>query len=197
MKRISPLAATLLLAVMAGACGGDRSASLTSPQAAAYDARPGHSPLPRVVHRAPGAPRFGTDSASFDAVAGRPGVVVIGFADGTPLAAFVAGPDALRGATLGGRPVRNGEKVRITMRRVDGDRFAVAMEPSGLVFNPAAQPRITFSYRWADPPPYHETLRVWSQDAGEPWRALEGADDSWLRTVSAPVPGFTQFAVGY
>lgn len=189
MKRIASLA--LVLAAAACAEGGrDAATPPTLPAVAA--AAP--APEARFLRRAPGAPAFARDAAVLEAAAGAAGEATLRFADGSPLAAFRVTGESLRGATIGGRPLLPGETVRITLASADPARFVVSLEPSGLVFNPAAPAELVVFHRHADARGARGPLAAWKQEKdGEPWTRVAGSDEPGRFRIS--VGGFTKYAV--
>lgn len=195
MNRFLRLGAALALLLAGPAC--DRAPSVTAPLVPEAELSKAQNAL-RFVHRDAKAPPFARARASFVAVAGEGNEMTIHFADGSPLATFRVGPESLRDATLGGARLAAGDTVRITLQMADGSRFLVDLQPSGLRFNPEAPAELVFHYRHAAAVRHPDRLTVWRQESeGDPWTRLGGTPSPETLTLSAPIDGFTRFAMSH
>ena len=196
MNRLRALAGVLLLVLLV-ACERDASGP-AAPYTLAPAAAVARGPRPNLVplrERAPGHRRHTT---TLVATAGEAGEATLYFADGSPLATFRLAPHSLRGASLRGLPISAGDSITITLARVPGGRFVVDLEPSGLVFNPAAPAELTFFYRHAALPPGRRRLGIWRREhADELWRPIGGRDAPESGSIPTEIRGFTFDALAH
>jgi hypothetical protein len=192
-RYVRPLAGVLLL--IAAACGQELRLTVPSPP----DAELSRQVVPlRFVHRDGQAPPFARETLELRAVAGSSGEVVARFVDGSPVATFRLLSGSLEGARLGDRLIQSGDSVVITMRLVDGARYMVDLQPSGIVFNPESPAELVFHYRHASQAARNGKLAVWKQEReGSPWQHLGGSNDPESRSFHVEVDGFTRFAMSH
>lgn len=187
MRRAIGIGALLLAA---GGCGDVSGAPMEAPSSLAAQKQTEST----FLERAADAPEFDADVVTIDARAGRAAADTLRFANGEPFAALQLDAETMRNATLRGVPVPRGTGVRITLARASRGRFVVEFQPSGLRFNPDAPARITFFHRHANP--RRAALQLWKQESDDAaWERLPGAARTDAASVSAPIDGFTKYAV--
>jgi hypothetical protein len=192
--RLVKLKVLLFLVALASGCSAEEPRA-TAPADAAAVETVARTAAVRFVQRSPSAPSFADEEIRLAATAGAAGEITLRFTDGSPFATFRTGEETLRGARLQGRPIPAGDTVWITMRRVDGSRFLVELEPSGLVFNPQAPAELVFHHRHSSYPVDQEAS-FWKQErVDSPWERIEARHDQASRTFRAPLEGFTKYAL--
>jgi hypothetical protein len=178
----------LLLAAWVGGCGDVSGAGVSAPTAPAAQRQAEGG----FLERAAGAPEFGVEVVAIEARAGVAASDTLRFANGEPYVALHLDAATMRGATLRGAPVT---EVRITLARASHGRFVAELQPSGLRFNPAAPARITFFHRHAAPR-RSAALQLWRQERDDaPWERVGGLGRADERAFTAPIDGFTKYAV--
>jgi hypothetical protein len=164
---------------------------------------------------APHAPPVAQKSVSFYAVRGEERQVRIvyharpGASDSTEFVRFTVPSQALV-QRPDGTPVAVGDSVLISLTVTDTLRLIVDFEPTGLRFAAGYPAQLTMSYAETDPDVNGDSVvnvldnalkslfQIWSQEQiGDPFRALESLVDKIRQTVSASVPGFTNYAIAY
>ena len=109
-----------------------------------------------------------------------------------------------------GAPIAQGDSLLITMAVVDTVRLIVDMQPSGLVFAPNREAKLTLWYIETDPDlnqdgvvdaidlQLESTLSTWRQEQlGDPWDRLSGVLDTGEDQIETEITGFTRYAVSY
>ncbi len=158
---------------------------------------------PVQVRLTPDAPRPAASEATFWAVQGHETGVDIGYRSsarlGTdqPFLRFRV-PAGTRLIDPTGRPLAEGDSVRIVVRVVPG-QLAVQLAPSGLRFEGQEAARLTLSYRYGDIAgrPTGD-LAIWYQpDGGGPWQEQRGRVDWDAKAIVADILHFSNYAVAY
>lgn len=186
----------LALALLAGCADLAPTAPFAAPEAVLH-ARGAVPQAPRFVHRAPHTAPFKNEVVGVTVRAGEAATLRLDFADGSPFAELHIGEESLRGATIDGVPVAEGEPLGITLRRIDASRYLVELQPAGLVFNPAAPAELVFHYENAALT-VGEPMSVWKQDRrGQAWEQAASQNDRGSRRMRAVVRDFTVFAMSY
>lgn len=170
----------------------------------------------QVLKLRPGVPPLEQTSASFYAKSGEAREVALYFTDGSGgrgslyfrlrLGAntLLTGPD--------GKPVAPGDSVLITVKLPDPNVLLFDLEPSGLRFSGTDPAELVISYAEADQDfngdgkrekdqkdqEIERRLGIWRQEApGKPFERLKSRLDEQLDQVTAPLDGFTRFAMSY
>lgn len=196
MKAIRLALPALLLTVAAGCFENNPAAPAASPDDALLSRSAGAQGI-NFVHRAPRTAPFHLQTTQLEVRAGEAASATLYFADGSPFAQLSLSPEALRGASVNGTPVANGETVQITLKRVDASRYLVELQPAGLQFNPDAPAELVFFYDNAVVPAAGQ-VGVWKQDQrGQGWQSTEHQDDRGTRQLRARVRDFTIYAMAH
>jgi len=179
----------VLLLAAVGGCGDVSGARMDALPAAQRQAERG------FLERAAGAPEFGVETVAIVARAGNATADTLRFANGEPFVALQLDAETMRGATLRGAPVPAGTPVVITMARASRGRFVAEFQPSGLRFNPHAPARLTFFHRHSAPR-RAAALQLWKQERDDAlWERVAGPARLGRESFSAPIDGFTKYAV--
>lgn len=168
---------------------------------------------PCFLRPADDAPPLADTVVSFYAVRGqqRVGRIVYrarpGASDSTELVRLTV-PANARLRRPDGTLVATGDSVLITMTVVDATRGVVYFAPAGLSFGPTQTAALRFSFAETDDDVNDDgavdatdaalqaTFAVWRQaDAASPWTALASTRSG--ETVTAQIPGFTNYALAY
>lgn len=170
---------------------------------------------PRLLHVTYDAPALATTQASFYAVKGQAAGVDIwyharpGRTDSLKFLAFRMGPSSLD-RRPDGSVIAPGDSVLITLSVTDPTHLKIESEPSGLRFASSDPP--TLRLFWvacgedlnydgvvdANDAAIAQQLSIWRQEgAGQPWLKVSSVADPGLKQVSAPLSGFTGYAISY
>lgn len=194
-RRTARLALALFLAPLA-ACGDGPS-------------DPGRREVPTdqlvFIREAAGAPALENADTTFTVTKGEDTEVELRYVTGDDLLEFRIDDDALL-ARPDGTPIRDGESVQITIRRVHPTRYDFEFLPAGLRFDPDEQPELRIYYRFADRDfngdgvidGRDNSVRfgIWRSEAGTgTWGELLTIRESELERLRADVRGFTRFAI--
>lgn len=167
-----------------------------------------------VVHVAPSSTPLFNPVDSFYAVRGEDREVRIYFQDG----GGGQGEEYLRlrvdaGSLLAlpdGTPIATGDSVLIRVSVADPTQMLFQLEPSGLVFSPAAPARLTIHYDHAggdinddgvadgEDAALESTLAIWRQEKiGDPFVRLSSVLSLELDEAEAELTGFSRYALAY
>jgi hypothetical protein len=162
------------------------------------------------IQVAPNSPPLQSDSVVFWAVRGETRVGEMRYVsaayNGKCLLFRVPAQALLRHPN--GRPVLQGDSVRIVIRQVDPTRFQFRFEPRGVVFDPDHPAELEVRYLWADldynddgrvderDEEAAERIRFWHQALpGTPWREIPTRQLKDAVEARASVLGFSQYAL--
>jgi hypothetical protein len=205
------LIAALCLALGAGCSGDPVGVSSDSPSA-----RPDVTVLstPRFLRPAPDAPSLAKKQVSFYAVRGkyRQASIVYhahpGASDSTRLVLFSVPAQSLV-KRPDGTTIAPGDSLRITLTVIDTVKLIVRFRPDGLNFASGYPANLKMSYAETNPDingdgvvnaidaGLEALLKIWRQEIGEPFSAIQSVLDEAHKTVSASITGFTNYAVAY
>lgn len=181
-----------------GACENAPSPITAAPEPPAFarSGTPRAAEIP-VLERDSRAPGFREERVEAEFTPGEAGELTLRFRDGSPYATFRVHEQSLVGARVKGERLRRKDPVRISMARVDDERFMVEFEPAGLVFNPAAPAELSFHYRHSARRSHHREITIWKQESdGTPWLYVPASDNVMDQTLaSTKIEGFTKYAV--
>lgn len=157
------------------------------------------------IREAAGTPPLVTGDTTFWVTKGDGQEVELRYTNGHDCLEFKIPGDALD-RRPDGTPIRDGDRVQITIRRVDPTRFVFEFLPAGLRFSDDDPAELRISYRYADRDFNGDGVvdgrdnavrfGIWRQEAGETdWSSLLTIRDNDLEELRADVRGFTRFAV--
>jgi len=208
---------TLALAILATACSTDPAGpdqTLSSAAPLVGMAAQSEESL-NFLRPAAGAPSLAQKSLSFYAVRGRDREAEIwyhpraGMPDSSRLVRLKLDKRSLA-SDAAGNPIAEGDSLLITMTVIDTMRLIVELEPSGLVFAPSRESKLTLWYVETDADLNQDgvvdatdlqletTLGIWLQEQpGDPWHRLSGVLDTGEDQIETEITGFTRYAVSY
>jgi hypothetical protein len=157
------------------------------------------------IREAANAPALENADTTFTVTRGEDKEVELRYANGDDLLEFRIDDDALL-TRPDGSPIREGESVQITIRRVHPTRYEFEFLPAGLRFDPHEQPELRIYYRHADRDfngdgvvdGRDSSVRfgIWRSESGtSTWGELASVRDVDLERLRANVRGFTRFAI--
>lgn len=157
------------------------------------------------IREAPGTPPLTTNDTTFWVTKGDGQEVELRYTNGHDCLEFKIPGDGLL-TRPDGTPIRDGDRVQITIRRVDLQRFVFEFLPAGLRFSASDPAELRISYRYADRDFNGDGVvdardnaarfGIWRQEAGQStWDSLVTIRDNDLEELRADVRGFTRFAV--
>jgi hypothetical protein len=150
---------------------------------------------PAFVTRAAGAPGFESGTVDVMLRLGVADADTLRFEDGTPYAVFAVGAESARGASLRGRTLPADTSVRITLARTDARDFVVVLEPAGLRFNPAAPAQLTILTGHGVGVRGNQFALYKQETVDAPWELVPSTFDRRRGIITAPIGGFTRYAV--
>ena len=169
---------------------------------------------PRFLRPAPRAPSLAKKQVSFYAVRGKSRQVSImyharpGSPDSTRFVLFTVPAQSLV-RRPDGTSIAPGDSLRITLTIMDTVKLIVRFRPDGLNFASGYPANLKMSYAETNPDINRDglvnavdaglrvLLKVWRQETGQPFGAIQSLLDESQKTVSASIPGFTNYAIAY
>jgi hypothetical protein len=169
---------------------------------------------PHFLRAAPDAPPLAQTLVSFYAVKGQDRKVEImyharpGASDSTRFVLFRVPAQSLA-RSPDGTLLAPGDSILVTLTVVSPLNLIVDFEPSGLQFASGYPAKLVMSYAETDPDinadgvvngadkRLEDRLKIWYQELREPYKVLKSQLDESHKTVSASVPGFTNYAIAY
>ena len=167
----------------------------------------------RLLSAPYGTPPLATTQVSFYAVKGRATEADVwyrakpGRTDSTKFLAFRLGAGSLANRP-DGSAIASGDSVLITLTVTDQSHFLIDFQPSGLTFSATDQPTLTVSFAAcgddlnydgvvdATDATMQASLSVWRQEAPfQPWHKVSSTLVAPVKEVSAPLGGFTGYAL--
>jgi hypothetical protein len=193
------LTAVALVVTLAGCQLGND--AITAPSETSAPASAGSTASftpPGNFARQGGSVSFRHGTATMWAVRGDTRSMKLAYGDGTPFVTFTVPAGALvRDAQ--GNTLAKDDSVLITMSLPDANAFAVQMEPSGLTFDSHTPATLEFNLDRAGRAALNSSaLSMWKQETPDtPWLPVAATLDRRGHTVTAPIPGFTVYAIIY
>lgn len=159
------------------------------------------------IRQSPSAPALAATEVSFWAVRGENREVRLPYVNGHECLRFKVPNDALL-AYPDGRPFRDGDSIRITVRLVTAGTFNFDFQPAGLRFDrdKPAELRVSYSYRDPDTDGdgdvdaqdslEFDRAAFWRQELnGMPWTRIGTARLNDTQELRADIEGFTKYAM--
>jgi len=159
------------------------------------------------IRQSPSAPALAATEVSFWAVRGDNREVRLPYVNGHECLRFKVPNDALE-RYPDGRPFREGDSIRITIRLVEDGTFNFEFQPSGLRFSKEDPAELRVSYAYRDPDTdgdgdvdSQDTIEFdkaafWRQELdGMPWTRIGTARLNDTDELRAEIEGFTKYAM--